>query len=714
MRVYTPSSTVRFRPAASASSVLPVPALPTSVTRRIDSSSRRSSAKLCSLLRGRTPMTPFARHAQRDDRALAGVVAAERRVRRVRRDRACSTHVFGRGRRLARRATRPSRKNASTSPPSTSSSIDAAVRARSTSTRWFSYVSATMPSASARMRRFVSIVTKIVGRPPSFSRTSNAVCRMAWSIARVVDRARQLEALARDGDAQDAARVERHALGERAAALAKLVEQARDRARVAPALRALALELVDLLDDVDRDDDVVVLEPEDGVRVVEEDVRVEDVVLLHSGRGNLRGGTPALSRAAAPAQDATSVYALWRFEPGRLVSSAAQRLAPAPAWFGHVELVLGRAASEVRILSALTPCDARGERARLTGELRAGRPRSAALDVRAPAARRPSPRARPGARRARAQRPDARSRRSISTALASSRWRRRCARPPARASWPRWRAPASSRASAAIARAASALCASVARGAVASRRPRPPSPSDDPDPASLLSRMRAAVGRLRLPFSVVASAVARAARGDRRARHPGRDGPPRAGRRRRPHGPPRDRGARAPARPVDARHLGPLPHRNGAGHRRPGGPRRPARGARWLPRPAPAQAARRAALGGRSDARRRVVRRRRVRAGRRRTASTPAEAVVVAERAFRGGDGSHPGLGRERVYLESFVRVRRHLAAHPDDDAVLASGQVAVDAADTLRPFADVEGHLICRGTVTQSAPPGCRARRSR
>ena len=67
-------------------------------------------------------------------------------------------------------------------------------------------------------------------------------------------------------------------------ALAELVEEARDRARVAAALGALALELVDLLDHVDRDDDVVVLELEDGVRVVEEDVRVEDVVLLHSGR----------------------------------------------------------------------------------------------------------------------------------------------------------------------------------------------------------------------------------------------------------------------------------------------------------------------------------------------------------------------------------------------------------------------------------------------
>jgi hypothetical protein len=61
------------------------------------------------------------------------------------------------------------------------------------------------------------------------------------------------------------------------------------------------------------------------------------------------------------------------------------------------------------------------------------------------------------------------------------------------------------------------------------------------------------------------------------------------------------------------------------------------------------------------------------------------QAVVVAERAFRGGDGVSPGLGRERVYLEALVRVREHLAARPEDDAVLAAGQVSVDAASTLR-----------------------------
>jgi hypothetical protein len=63
----------------------------------------------------------------------------------------------------------------------------------------------------------------------------------------------------------------------------------------------------------------------------------------------------------------------------------------------------------------------------------------------------------------------------------------------------------------------------------------------------------------------------------------------------------------------------------------------------------------------------------------------PEEAVVVSERAFRGGDGVSAGLGRERVYIESFVRVGKHLAAHPGDEDVLAVGQIAVDAASALR-----------------------------
>ncbi|MGD0674951.1 MAG: tyrosine/phenylalanine carboxypeptidase domain-containing protein [Polyangiaceae bacterium] len=69
----------------------------------------------------------------------------------------------------------------------------------------------------------------------------------------------------------------------------------------------------------------------------------------------------------------------------------------------------------------------------------------------------------------------------------------------------------------------------------------------------------------------------------------------------------------------------------------------------------------------------------------------PLDAVIVAERAFRGCDGTRPGLGRERVYIEGLVRVRAHLTAHPEDERVLGCGQVAVDASHVLRPFVERE-----------------------
>jgi hypothetical protein len=65
-------------------------------------------------------------------------------------------------------------------------------------------------------------------------------------------------------------------------------------------------------------------------------------------------------------------------------------------------------------------------------------------------------------------------------------------------------------------------------------------------------------------------------------------------------------------------------------------------------------------------------------------------ALLAAERAFRGSNGALPGLGRERVYLEAFVRVERRLMRAPDDEGVLRSGQVAVRAIDALRPWVDV------------------------
>lgn len=64
-----------------------------------------------------------------------------------------------------------------------------------------------------------------------------------------------------------------------------------------------------------------------------------------------------------------------------------------------------------------------------------------------------------------------------------------------------------------------------------------------------------------------------------------------------------------------------------------------------------------------------------------------ADAVLVAERAFRGGDGTSPGLGRERIYLEAFLRVGEHLAKKPTDEGILTSGQVSLDAIPVLGPM---------------------------
>jgi hypothetical protein len=72
----------------------------------------------------------------------------------------------------------------------------------------------------------------------------------------------------------------------------------------------------------------------------------------------------------------------------------------------------------------------------------------------------------------------------------------------------------------------------------------------------------------------------------------------------------------------------------------------------------------------------------------------PMEAVIVAERAFRGANGTQVGLGRERVYLESLLRVRAHLERRPGEEAVLACGQVAVECAEILRPFAPIGASL--------------------
>jgi hypothetical protein len=59
-------------------------------------------------------------------------------------------------------------------------------------------------------------------------------------------------------------------------------------------------------------------------------------------------------------------------------------------------------------------------------------------------------------------------------------------------------------------------------------------------------------------------------------------------------------------------------------------------------------------------------------------------ALGITERAFRGSNGRGPGLGRERVYIGAWLRVRAHLAHRPADEEVLASGQVALGAIGAL------------------------------
>ena len=78
----------------------------------------------------------------------------------------------------------------------------------------------------------------------------------------------------------------------------KPVEHARHLTGVAPALRGLLLELIDLLDHEDRDDDLVVGEGEDGARIVNENVRVENEV-FHWNRGTSGATRPLVPRTPA-------------------------------------------------------------------------------------------------------------------------------------------------------------------------------------------------------------------------------------------------------------------------------------------------------------------------------------------------------------------------------------------------------------------------------
>ncbi len=60
-------------------------------------------------------------------------------------------------------------------------------------------------------------------------------------------------------------------------------------------------------------------------------------------------------------------------------------------------------------------------------------------------------------------------------------------------------------------------------------------------------------------------------------------------------------------------------------------------------------------------------------------------ALRIGARAYRGG-----GLGRELVYVPSYLAVKERLEREPSVDRVLASGRVALDAAACLAPWATV------------------------
>ena len=347
-----------------------------------------------------------------------------------------------------------------------------------------------------------------------------------------------------------------------------------------------------------------------------------------------------------------------------------------------IERLLVRAAQDVQLLGTLTPVNAQSERARLVEDVRAGRPARPHW-IYAPVAHDALRRALDAALQAldeRASGPIARlyvdrlRELSLEAALCAGAGTAEVGRLAGQRYAPR--APG-------VETEAAALCA---RWLAEPEQAADPIllPSDDPDPRSLLSRMRATVGQARLPFTVVAhpSLAPLAATGDRTilvatGRLVGGEDVERTvlheieG-----HALPRTRALGASLaifRAGTARGMDDQEGRALLLEERSG----------WLgPRRRRSLAARHRAfehmVGGATFAD--------VAAGLvREHAVEPLQAVLVAERAFRGGDGQHPGLGRERVYLESFVRVRAHLAAHPDDEPVLAAGQIAVDAAGTLR-----------------------------
>jgi hypothetical protein len=347
-----------------------------------------------------------------------------------------------------------------------------------------------------------------------------------------------------------------------------------------------------------------------------------------------------------------------------------------------IQRLLLLAAREIRLLASLTPVDAHHERRRLAGELASGRSASPRW-VYAPVECDDLRRALDTAERALAPEVATAIDRlylerirelSLEAELCCSAGTPRIARL-ARERF----APVDT----SVTELASGLCARwLAEAPV--EPPEETRMSDDADPRSLLSRMRAEVGRRRLPFTVVAQPTLAplAATGDGVILvAPGRPVSDEDATRTvlhevEGHACPRARAETAgmvllrigTARGVDDQEGRALLLEERAGLM---GPRR----RRQL---ATRHRAFEAMLEGGTFAEvtRHLVREHGL---------APDAAILVAERVFRGGDGIRPGLGRERVYLEAMVRVRAHLQSWPGDEALLASGQVAVHAASALR-----------------------------
>ena len=189
----------------------------------------------------------------------------------------------------------------------------------------------------------------------------------------------------------------RHALRERAARLAQIVEEANDVARVAAALRALALELVDLLDDVDRDDDVVVVEPEDRVRDrgggcscrgrSSSSSAWAEFADVPSQRPVLQGkrGTGRPPRVSSGGEVASDALAHARAHEPAARHPEARDAVPIdlPPWLVRAERLLIEAVRSVRLLGSVVPRNAPQERARLVAALEAGQTVNPAVVLRA-------------------------------------------------------------------------------------------------------------------------------------------------------------------------------------------------------------------------------------------------------------------------------------------------------------------------------------------